>query len=83
VREAPDGDVASVDVGQHARAVVPGCDRAYVIGRDRIFRCVNATGFDGRPGDIEDVYLWAGDDGFDARSDPGSQMPPRGVPDAD
>jgi sulfate-transporting ATPase len=59
VREAADRGLAVLLVEQHARAVLPYCDRAYVLRRGRIALSVEAADFDARLGEIEEMYLWA------------------------
>jgi sulfate-transporting ATPase len=61
VREAADRGLAVLLVEQHARAVLPYCDRAYVLRRGRIALSVESADFDARLGEIEEMYLW-GDD---------------------
>jgi branched-chain amino acid transport system ATP-binding protein len=61
VREAADRGLAVLLVEQHARAVLPYCDRAYVLRRGRITLAVDAADFDARLGEIEEMYLWADD----------------------
>jgi sulfate-transporting ATPase len=73
VRDAADRGLAVLLVEQHARAVLPYCDRAYVLRRGRIALAVEAAEFGARLGEIEEMYLWADD------TEPGLETGAHGV----
>ena len=60
VRAAADDGAGVLLVEQQARAVLPFCDRAYVMRRGRIVMSVDASEFTSRLGEIEETYLWSG-----------------------
>ena len=59
VRDAADKGIGVLLVEQQARAVLPFCDRAYVMRRGRIVMSASAEEFEDRLEEIERHYLWA------------------------
>jgi len=59
VRAAADDGLGVLLVEQQARAVLPFCDRAYVLRRGRVVMAVEAHEFVTRLDEIEKHYLWA------------------------